>query len=94
MGFALVLVVGLVAVPPTLSRLGTTRFGLLSFAWIIHASGGILDLGLGRAATKFSAEMIHHGRRGDVGRVVWSAFAIQLVLGAVVLGCDGLGAAP
>src|SRR5438445_9262905 len=56
LGQALPLAVGLVAIPILTRSLGDTRFGLLALMWAIIGYFSLLDLGLGRATTKFVAE--------------------------------------
>jgi O-antigen/teichoic acid export membrane protein len=59
-GNVLPLVVALLAVPYLIQRLGTSRFGLLSLAWVLIGYFSFFDLGLGRALTKWIAD-----RRGE-----------------------------
>src|SRR2546430_5907904 len=58
LGQALPLAVGLVAIPIVTRSLGDTRFGLLALMWAIIGYFSLLDLGLGRATTKFVAEAL------------------------------------
>src|SRR3989454_503657 len=58
LGQALPLAVGLVAIPIMTRSLGDTRFGLLALMWAIIGYFSLLDLGLGRATTKFVAEAL------------------------------------
>ena len=67
--------------PYVLETLGTERFAVLTLAWTVIGYFGFLDLGLGRAATKFVAGMLGAGRSDEIGRVVWSSIALQVLLG-------------
>lgn len=67
--------------PFVLGALGTERFAVLTLAWTVIGYFGFLDLGLGRAATKFVAGMLGEGRHDEIGRVVWSSIALQSLLG-------------
>src|SRR5438445_12233023 len=58
LGQALPLAVGLVAIPILTRSLGETGFGLLALMWAIIGYFSLLDLGLGRATTKFVAEAL------------------------------------
>src|SRR2546428_7928646 len=58
LGQALPLAVGLVAIPILTRSLGDTRLGLLALMWAIIGYFSLLDLGLGRATTKFVAEAL------------------------------------
>jgi O-antigen/teichoic acid export membrane protein len=72
--------------------LGHTRFGVLSLAWTFINAVGILDLGIGRALTRFLAV---HEERDSVreAAVVWTSLASMLVLGVFggVLAWAGAG---
>ena len=67
--------------PYVLTTLGPERFAVLTLAWTVIGYFGFLDLGLGRAATKFVAGLLGANRRDEVARVVWSSLAIQTALG-------------
>lgn len=67
--------------PYVLTTLGTERFAVLTLAWTVIGYFGFLDLGLGRAATRFVAGMIGDGRGSEIARVVWSSLALQALLG-------------
>ncbi|MBR9991061.1 MAG: flippase [Gemmatimonadetes bacterium] len=67
--------------PYVLDTLGTERFAVVTLAWTVIGYFGFLDLGLGRAATKFVAGMLGEGRGDEIGRVVWSSLALQSLLG-------------
>lgn len=43
-------------IPLLLTRIGLQRFGLLTIIWSILGYGGLLDFGISRALTKFTAE--------------------------------------
>src|SRR5437667_11545033 len=83
LGQALPLVVGLAAIPVTLRSLGEARFGLLGLAWAILGYVGVLDLGLGRATTKFVAEHLAAGDTVRLRRVATLAVASQTVMGVL-----------
>ena len=75
------LLIGLIAVPVILRELGSDLFGLLSLAWIIVGYFAILDLGLGRAATKFIAEAAGQGQTEVVPSLYWTTVCVQAFLG-------------
>jgi O-antigen/teichoic acid export membrane protein len=75
------LLLAIPVLPFVLTTLGTERFAVLTLAWTVIGYFGFLDLGLGRAATKFVAGMLGDGRRDEIARVVWSSLALQAVLG-------------
>lgn len=69
------------AFPPLLRGLGEERFGVLSLVWLLVGYLNLLDLGMGRAMTKLTAEAIGLGRRGDVPRIFWTGLALMAALG-------------
>ena len=82
-GQLLPLLVGIAAIPVTVRALGEARFGLLGLAWAILGSVGLLDLGLGRATTKFVAEYLAAGDAVRLRRVATLSVASQTALGAL-----------
>jgi O-antigen/teichoic acid export membrane protein len=73
--------VGILATPFIISGLGTERFGLLSIIWVVLGYFGIFDLGMGRASTKYVAEMLGRGEGREAPRIVWTAVVIQAIFG-------------
>src|SRR3989442_14773470 len=67
LGQAVPLLVGVAAIPIITRSLGDTRFGILALMWAIIGYFSVLDLGLGRATTKFVAEALagHDPRRAQ-----------------------------
>lgn len=82
-GQLLPLLVGLLAIPFVVRGLGTERFGLLALAWVIVGYFTVFDLGLGRATTKYVAELVGRGDERAASRVVWTSVVSQLFLGLV-----------
>ncbi|MGH7447266.1 MAG: oligosaccharide flippase family protein, partial [Longimicrobiales bacterium] len=80
-GQLLPLLLILPVLPYVLSTLGTERFAVLTLAWTVIGYFGFLDLGLGRAATQFVAQLLGENRRSEVNRVVWSSLVTQAALG-------------
>ncbi|HYH54588.1 MAG TPA: oligosaccharide flippase family protein, partial [Solirubrobacterales bacterium] len=77
---ALIAIVALIAVPILVDRLGTERFGILSLTWVVIGYASLLDLGLGRALTKMTAERLGAGEAGGTPRLFWTAI---LMLGSI-----------
>lgn len=77
------LLVGVATIPFIVRGLGTERFGLLALAWVILGYFAIFDLGLGRATTKFVAEVLGKGEDEEIPSIVWTAVTVQAVLGIV-----------
>jgi len=89
LGQVIPLLVGLVAIPITTHHLGDARFGLLALIWAMLGSAVALDLGLGRATTKYVAEYLSLGQHAELRRVAGLTVASQTglgVIGGVLLG--------
>jgi len=80
-GLALPLLTGAITIPFVIRGLGTERFGLLSLVWVVLGYFTSLDVGLGRAVTKYVAEALGSGNKDKVARLVWSGIALQGSLG-------------
>jgi O-antigen/teichoic acid export membrane protein len=88
LGQAVPLVVGLAAIPIITKALGDSRFGLLLLMWAIIGYFSVLDLGLGRATTKFVAEALAGQDSARAQQVAGFTAAGQTalgILGGVVL---------
>jgi len=81
---------GLATIPAVIAWLGKDRMGVLFLAWMLLGYFGMLDLGVGRATTKFVAEAMGEGRRDQVGPLVWAGASIQLVTGLMGAGLFAL----
>src|SRR5258705_13573850 len=90
LGQAVPLIVGLVAIPIITRSLGDTRFGLLALMWAIGGYFSMLDLGLGRATTKFVAQALAGQDPGRAHQVAGVTAAAQTAPGAL----SGAGLAP
>jgi O-antigen/teichoic acid export membrane protein len=77
-------IVAVVALPFIVRGLGIEEFGVLSIIWIILSYSGFLELGLGRALTKFVAEYIEQREEQKIAQAVWTTLTFQSFLGVVV----------
>lgn len=87
-GQAVPLLIGVATIPFVIRGLGTDRFGVFSFAWVVLGYFAVFDLGLGRATIKFVSEALGMGDQDQVPRVVWTAVTAEVLLGiagAIVL---------
>jgi len=80
-GHGIPLLAALAAVPLLIRGLGTDRFGIVALAWALVTMVGLLDLGLGRAATQLVAAALGHGDEHRVGALVGNAVAVTTGLG-------------
>jgi O-antigen/teichoic acid export membrane protein len=73
--------VAVVGIPRIVGGMGSARFGLLASAWTFINAIGILDLGVGRALTRFLA--VHEDRDANhEAAVVWTALGAMLLVGS------------
>jgi O-antigen/teichoic acid export membrane protein len=75
------LLVGVATIPFIVRGLGVERFGLLSIAWVAPEYFTFIDLGLGRATTKYVAEALGKGDKDHMPRLAWTAVTAQILLG-------------
>lgn len=76
-----IFIVLLAAMPKLVRFLGETQFGLFSLAWVIIGYLTVLDIGVGRAATKFVSEHLADGDLAATRQVVRTAIIANLALG-------------
>src|ERR671923_1253227 len=82
-GQAVCLLVGVATIPFIIRGLGVEGFGLLTIAWIAPEYFTFIDLGLGRAITKYVAEALGKGDKDRVSPLAWTAVTVQAVLGSL-----------
>lgn len=80
------LAVGVVTLPIIVRGLGPDGYGAFSLAWALLGYFSVMDLGLGRATTKFVAEYVARREVPQLRNVVTSAVMVQLGLGLVGAG--------
>ena len=83
LGLGAPLVVAVFAIPPLVAGLGATRFGILGLVWVALGYLNLLDLGLGRATTRFAAPAIRDGDQRALGSILAAATTMQLAVGVV-----------
>ncbi|MFQ6673574.1 MAG: flippase, partial [Fidelibacterota bacterium] len=82
-GMILPILVGIGAIPFAIKGLGKEGFGILSIAWIVLGYFALLDFGLGRATTKFVAEIAGGNNTDDLPAIVWTSVILSVALGLV-----------
>jgi O-antigen/teichoic acid export membrane protein len=91
--FAVIALMGLIAVPLLIDRLGAARFGILTLTWVVIGYASALDLGLGRALTKLTADRLGAGRPEEVPGLFWTALtmlgAIGVTTGGIIVAASG-----
>jgi O-antigen/teichoic acid export membrane protein len=78
--------IALLVTPYVIHGLGVERFGILSLAWAILWYSSYFDLGLNRATTKFSSEVVSKGEPGKIAAILWTSLGIQTLLGFLAAG--------
>lgn len=74
---------GIALIPYIVRGLGPDRFGMLGIIWLVFGYFSLMDLGLGRATTKFLAEWLAKGNESQISEMVWSSVILQVLLGLV-----------
>ena len=74
---------GIVLIPYIIRGLGPDRFGMLGIIWLVFGYFSLMDLGLGRATTKFLAEWLAKGEMNQIAEMVWNSMTLQVLLGLV-----------
>jgi O-antigen/teichoic acid export membrane protein len=80
-GLCAPMLVAFFSIPLFIRGLGAERFGALTLVWMLVGYFGILDLGMGRAMTKMTAEVLGKDRPEDLPRVFWTALWMMVALG-------------
>jgi O-antigen/teichoic acid export membrane protein len=75
------MVVALISIPLFLRELGEERYGALMLIWMLVGYFGILDLGMGRAMTKMTAEYMGLNRQSLLPNIFWTALMMMVCLG-------------
>jgi len=83
-GFLCPAVVLFLSYPPFLHALGAERFGVLMLAMSLAAGLSFLDFGLSAASVRFVVADLHQGRLDAAARVIGSALAFFVGLGALI----------
>lgn len=81
-GQAIPLMVGAITIPFTIRWLGPARFGVLALVWVLIGYVTVLDLGFGRATTRFVAAAIGRDER-EIPSLAGAALAAHALLGAL-----------
>jgi O-antigen/teichoic acid export membrane protein len=79
----IIVVLAILIVPLIVKTLGDAKYGLLSLAFVAFGSLGLLELGLGRATTKFVSAGLARSDLPGAAKAVWTSLCVQLALGSV-----------
>ena len=83
-GYVLPAAAAFAATPFLFHALGAERFGLLSIAWAVLGMVSVFDFGIGRALTRWIAELKSAGQHRDLAAATATALLLSVVLGGVV----------
>lgn len=83
LGLAIPYAVAFISIPLIIKHLGVERFGLLSLVWIVIGYFSFVDLGLGRATIKYTAEALGRGEFEEVPKIFWTTVLFQGALGLI-----------
>src|SRR5579862_330112 len=75
------LLAGVLLIPYIVKSLGPDRFGMLGIIWVIFGYFSLMDLGIGRATTKFLAEWLARDEIDRISEMVWNSIMLQILLG-------------
>ena len=73
-------VAALLAIPFLLRHLGPELFGIVTIFSTALLYFTMLDLGLGRASTRFIAQSIESGQSDDLRRYLWASIMLLLLV--------------
>ena len=79
---ALLMGLGLVFIPLMIRSFGMELYGVLTITWMVLGQLGWLNIGLGRASTRFVARSLALRQGSRAGVWVWTAVGVQVVVGA------------
>jgi O-antigen/teichoic acid export membrane protein len=88
------LITAIVAIPVLVDRLGLSRLGVLSLVWVVLGYAGVLDLGIARALTQRTSQLLARGEPDKIPDLATSALFANVLLGAVGGACLLILAAP
>lgn len=83
LGQLIPLVVAVATVPVLIQKMGTERFGLLTFAWMIVGYSSMLDLGIGRALTQNIAERLGRGAHDEIPGIIQVGLGVMMTMGLI-----------
>ena len=84
-GQGFILVLTFVTAPYTVHHLGPELFGILALVQVIAGFAGLLNLGIGRALTKYVSELFWKGDVRTINELFQTAWTVCMVAGLVGL---------
>lgn len=85
LGQGFLLVLTFITAPYTVHHLGPELFGILALVQVTAGFAGLLNLGIGRALTKYVSELFWQGEFNQINRLFQTAWATCVLAGVVGL---------
>jgi O-antigen/teichoic acid export membrane protein len=82
LGSVIPILISLGTVPPYLRLIGDVRYGVLALVWVFLGYAGLFEMGLGRATSKYIAEL-RSASDAERSAVFWTAAGANLAVGMV-----------
>jgi O-antigen/teichoic acid export membrane protein len=80
-GQGLQLVAAVAVVPFLVRGLGPEAFGAFQIIWVLFGYLALMDIGLGRATTRFVADALGRDASPEIPEILWTAAAVQVLMG-------------
>lgn len=83
-GNILPMLMAIFSLPFIINQIGKEQFAILSLAWLFLGYFSILDLGIGRATTKFVLDFFTQNRISELKSLVWTSVTILFFFGLLL----------
>ena len=80
-GQAFPVLAAIFSIPILINALGADGFGVLTLAWMVTGYFSLLDLGVGRALTKFLSEKLGQDDLEGIPGLIWAALMVAVLMG-------------
>ena len=77
------IIIGIISVPLIIKELGIERFGILSIIFTLVSYFTVFDLGLGKATTKFTAELLENDSKNRLLETTSTLLFLSILLGII-----------
>jgi len=84
LGNVVPMVFAILTIPLVIGTIGNEKFAVLTIAWLFLGYFSILDLGIGRATTKFVIEYHHKGLVNEVVELIYTSVLLLFFFGVMV----------
>lgn len=84
LGNLIPMILAIFCIPLIINGIGNEKFGILSIAWLFLGYFSILDLGIGRATTKFVIEYSNKGLIDEVKSLIFTSIFSLIIFGGFI----------